>query len=207
MPSQQTQTIANQIREEVGEEKINQLNCELELVVELFLAFSRPLRRKIRAFFRTQRAMLNTELQRISSQALKANTLAQVVSVIEAQFAKVTSPVENFLATVPLEDVMRSPSFSCVFGRVFDNVPVSIPPAMASALEQYVGEDFFDGITSFADLKRRINLFLWRARKTVAATTYAERAERQARKLLDNIDVYLDIIETIDAETIVGSGD
>jgi hypothetical protein len=200
MPSNLVHAIAVVVVDKSGINKINNMSVGLELAIELFLALSRPLRRQARAFLRTQRAMLNAQLQSLSSQALKGNALAQAISVIESELKKVTSPVDTFLASIPLEDVMRSPSFQAVFGNVFNNIPVVIPPAMATALERYMGADFFDGIVSFSDLKRRIDLFLWRARKTLAATTYAERGERQARKLLDTIDVYLDIIETINTE-------
>lgn len=210
--------IADQMNAKYG---IAQPSFLTPLIVQIFMVLSKPVRESLYAYLQIQKAALNTTKAKLVRNSLKADGLAEQLSILQTTTAAAFQPITQFLQYLPLDTIIHeipfaeefiskdapkvdifetladiSPDFAEFLKSLADALPVKIP---LSAISSTFGEnfEFFEGIENFQDLRERVEELEFRLARTTALSTYAQAGSSYIDIQLRNIDVYMDVLLTL----------
>jgi hypothetical protein len=94
-----------------------------------------------------------------------------------------------------------SPAFSSFLQTLTQSIPVKIP---AAAISDVLGSgfDFFDGISSLKDLQNKLDDLIFRSARATAVSTYVGAGGSYLSNLLTQIQVYADLLLTLDSNNV-----
>jgi hypothetical protein len=221
MPSGRS-TAAREIAEQMDTKYgITQPSFLTPLIVQIFMVLTKPIREALYAYLQVQKAALNTAKAKLVRNALKADGLAEQLSVLQTTTAAAFQPITQFLQYLPLDTIIHeipfaeefvhkdapkvdifntladiSPDFAEFLKSLADALPVKIP---LSAISSMFGEnfEFFEGIENFQDLREKVEELEFRLARTVAVSSYAQAGSSYIDIQLRNIDVYMDVLVTL----------
>ena len=117
--------------------------------------------------------------------------------------AKTTNNTTSKLSFDSFTDFMGkiSPDFANFLQTLSQTIPVKIP---AAAISNTFGSgfDFFDGINSLSDLQNKIDDLTFRIARASAISTYAGAGSSYVSGLLLKVQVYIDLILTLNTNNI-----
>jgi hypothetical protein len=164
-------------------------------VVQSLLALSRPVREAIQTFFDSVEISIQTQRSATLQKLITADKLSQATQVIMNAVNKILEPVDNLMSAIPLDSVAaESPEISEVLKSIQDSVPLRIDSTTATVVMGVGGMDFFDGISSYRDLRNKIDDLESRLVRATSMRNYASKGLSYLDNQLDKIRAYRQVI-------------
>jgi len=164
-------------------------------VVAAFAAISKPSRLKLYDYIVLQITSVKLSLRAASSVLDKYDYLSQYIE--QAQFAITTIllPVDELLRTMPIDQaIFEVPEIADIFREVVEFVPVTIPAAISETLPGTLGTDILEGVSSYNDLRYKLDEFLFRSARITSLRSAADTTIYKFNNQIDKFNNYLDII-------------
>lgn len=200
--AQEISTRAIQALSDAGITLSDAIKEELPAVTQLLIALSRPVRSQIRAFLSAQEGKLLVAKAKAVSETLRANVLADKINAYGGVVSAMLAPVDRALSIIPLDSAVKeSKTLSDFLKSIADSVPIRIPATQATVIAGIGGFDFFEGVTSYRDLRDKVDELFFRAARATAVSTYAQTASFLVDEQLDKIRAYIEVIDTLDFST------
>ena len=182
-------SVAQNISAQVGSKYIT------PAVVQAFLALSRPVRDAIKAFFDSVESSLTIQRASLLLSLGMADKISQNVTIIFDALNTLLIPVDNLMKAIPLDSVIaESPEIGDLLQSIQDSVPLKIPAGTATIVMGVGGMDFFDGISSYRDLKDKLNGLESRLVRATSMQNYASKGLFYLDNQLDKIRAYKQVI-------------
>jgi len=167
-------------------------------LVQTFLVLSRPIRLSIKDFLSAQEATLQIQRGKLLTTIKTGDKLAEKMNALSSVVSEVLAPADRLLAAVPLDSIAKeSPAIAEVLKNIADSVPIAIPVSLASTLSGLGGFDLFDGVTSYKDLRNRIDDLEFRLTRATALSNYASTGLEYVDNQLDKVRAYIQVIDLL----------
>ena len=172
----------------------------LPAVVQLFIALSSPLRSSVRAFLTSLLGQLKLSKAMSLTQIGQCDALAQRVNTASAIVNETLAPVDKLLSSMPVDSALgMSPDLAVMLKKIADLAPIKIPPTFFLGGS---GFDMFEGINSYADLRKKANDLAYQTVQAASASYYAQTADKVIDDRLTEVEEYLYILDTLDADQL-----
>lgn len=112
-------------------------------------------------------------------------------------------PTENMLAVIPIDTLMRdTPELASVLRGISENIPLKIPSSVFLTIAGIGGFDFFEGITTYRDLRDKIDELKFRVARATSLSNYANTGINLVDAEIDKLAKYILIIDTLDVNSV-----
>ena len=176
------------------------LASNLPAVVQLFIALSSPLRSSIRAFLTSLLGQLKLSKALSLTRIGQCYAFAQRVNTSSAIVNETLAPVDKLLSSMPVDSALgMSPDLAAMLKKIADLAPIKIPPTFFLGGS---GFDMFEGINSYADLRKKANDLAYQTVQAASASYYAQTADKIIDDKLTEVEEYLYILDTLDEEQL-----
>jgi hypothetical protein len=175
------------------------LDDNLSAICQLFINISAGTRSAIRAFLTAQDAQLRVYLATFVSWSTKADILSKQISILRQGATATLEQVDQVMTTLGLDSVVKqSPDLSNLLKSITEALPIKIPTTVATSLAGVGGFNFFEGVTDYKSLRNKLDDLVFDAARAVAFSNYANQANDYAKDILNRIEVYITIIDSLD---------
>jgi hypothetical protein len=187
------QNIATQVNARLG------ITWVTPAVVQTLLALSKPVRVGLYQFLASQEATLSITQGKFQSWSRTGDVLAEKLTVLSGALSTILEQVDRVLAAVPLDSIAKeSPKLAQLLQGIADSVPLAIPAPIAQAVVGLTGEvDFFEGISSYKDLRAKIDEFSFRLARATAFSNYASQIVTDVEQQREQVRAYMEIINLL----------
>jgi hypothetical protein len=164
-------------------------------LVQAFLVLSRPVRNSIQTFIDSVEISLNTQRSALLQKFDVADKFSRSNQVIFSAVNEVLQPVDNLMKAIPLDSIVaESPEVSEILKTIQDSVPLKIPATTATVVMGVGGFDFFDGVSSYRDLRSKLDDLESRIVRATSMRNYASKGLSYVNNQLDKIRAYRQVI-------------
>ena len=195
-----TSEIPADILQKVSETTATKVNSPYvsPILAQTLFVLSKPIRVQLLNFLQGQEAALSVAKGRLMSQLSFGDILSKKVQVLSSAVEIILEPADRLMAALPLDTIVKSsPELVAILKNIVDSVPVKIPEVTATAIAGIGGFDFFEGITSYKDLRRKIQELEFRAARATALTNYASAGMFYLDAQIDKVKAYIYTIELL----------
>jgi hypothetical protein len=192
-------TVANTVRQGMAARGITlpgYVDRNLTATVQLFIAISSPLRIALRAFLNSLLGQLKLAIARTATQISQCDIISQRISSAAALINETLAPVDNLLASMPIDSALGlSPDLAALLKKISEFAPIKIP---SSVLTGGIGFDMFEGVNSYADLRKKGNDLLYLAAQATSVSYAAQTVAKTYIDKITEVETYLYILDTLD---------
>ena len=175
------------------------LSNNLAAICQLFINLTAGTRSTVRAFLTAQDAQVRALLAAAVGLSVKGDIISQQISILRQGAETILGQVDHVMTTVGLDSVAKqSPDLSNLLKSVAEALPLTIPTTVVTSLAGIGGFDFFEGITDYKSLRNKLDDLLFDAARATALSNYANQANDYAKDILNRIEVYITIIDSLD---------
>jgi hypothetical protein len=168
----------------------------LPAVVQLFIALSSPMRSTLRAFLTSLLGQLKLTKATALTKIGQCDVLAQRINTTAAIIDATLAPVDHLLATMPIDSAVgMSPDLSALLKKITDLCAIKIPVSFFTGGKSF---DMFDGVNSYADLRKKGNDLLYLTAQATSASYYAQTTNKIIDDQILEVEAYLYILDTLD---------
>lgn len=184
------------------------VNRNLPAVVQLFIALSSPLRSAIRAFLTSLLGQLKLGYATTATRIGQCDVVAQKINTTAAIIDTTLAPLDNLLSSMPVDSAVgMSPDLAALLKKIADLAPIKIPALIPIHSLSF---DMFEGVNSYADLRKKQKDLLYQATQTTSVSFYAQTANKLIADQILEVEAYLYVLDTLDGSPrtiIVDTGD
>ena len=175
------------------------LSDNLAAICQLFINLTAGTRSTLRAFLTAQDARVRALLAAAVGLSVKGDIISQQISIMRQGAETVLGQVDQVMMNLGLDSVVKqSPELSNLLKSIAESLPVTIPTTVVTSLAGIGGFDFFEGITDYKSLRNKLDDLIFDAARATALSNYANQANDYAKDILNRIEVYIDIIDSLD---------
>jgi hypothetical protein len=173
------------------------------LLVQIFIIISAKARDIIYSYLLGLKASLITQKAKIVKDTQKYNTIAQKLNDLRIATSIVSEKINSILRVVPLDSTLTAiPEVNAFLETLVSGVPLKIPENAILNTMGIGGFELLEGITDYNSFRNKIDDIQYRLTRATALSTYAQAGSAYIDNLLQKIDIYLEIIVTLNSEQI-----
>jgi hypothetical protein len=170
-------------------------------IIQAFIGLSVPVRESLYNYLLSQKIYLTQTIGQANYLAQKGDIVANQIQSLVGVINTILQPLDNFFKTFPIDSALKQiPEFSELMKSLSQSVPFNVPASISSQISEFAGFDFFDGVSSYQDLRDKIDELIFRSARASALSTYSSKATYYVDNQIDKINKYLDIIITLNAQ-------
>ncbi|MCK9541081.1 MAG: hypothetical protein M0R03_03525 [Novosphingobium sp.] len=189
--------IANDINEKFG------ITWVTPLLVQVFIVFTIKVRDIIYTYLVSLKASLEIKKAKFVRETQKGDALAEKLAQLRVLTAITTEQVDSILRIVPIDSTLKFiPEVDEFLQSLTSNVAVKIPESAIYNTIGIGGFELLEGVTDWTSLKEKIDEIEFRLTRATALSNYAQAGSAYIDNYLEKIDVYLEIIVTLNTESI-----
>jgi hypothetical protein len=192
-------TVANEVRQGLlarGVTLPTYVDRNLPATAQLFIAISSPVRSALRAFLTSLLGQLKLALARTATQISQCDIVSQRINAAAALINETLAPVDNLLASMPVDSALGlSPDLAALLQRISEFAPIKIP---ASVLTGGIGFDMFEGVNSYADLRKKGNDLMYLAAQAASVSYAAQTLNKTYTDKITEVEAYLYILDVLE---------
>lgn len=172
-------------------------------LVQLFIVLSMRGRDIVYAYLQTLRASLITKKAKLVRESLKGNNLANALADLRVATAITMGQIDIILKMVPLDSTLKViPEVEEFLSTLAADVPIKIPESAIFNTIGIGGFELLEGVTDYRSLRDKIDEIEYRLTRATALSHYAQSGSSYVDGLLKKVDVYLEIIVTLNTQNI-----
>jgi hypothetical protein len=168
-------------------------------VAQALLVISAPLRSSIRTYLTAQLTQLRIAKAALLISLQQFDYAAKLIGALSTVVTNAMAPIDHFMTQFPLDSALsKSPDVVRILKQLGMSVPAKIPPAVAVTLQQIGVADFFDGVSDYQGLRKKMNDLLVRSKQNVSLSHLAETKAYLLDQSIAQVQAYINIIDTLE---------
>jgi hypothetical protein len=168
-------------------------------IIQALLALSKSVRSQMHGFLTAQVSLLRTQLKSYAAMTSRADYLSENISTIHGAVTAALLPVDNLLRTSPLDSVFyATPELKDIYEDITSAVPLSLPTEVTDVINSVIGADFFEGVSSYSDLRDKLDELQFKAARATSLRNYADKGVVTCNSQIDKVQKIIDILVVLD---------
>ena len=168
------------------------------VIIQAFIGLSQPLRRSLQNYLQSQKVYYNQVRGKFNYLAQRGDGLAVKLQQLTTILNTVLEPLTSFFNMFPVDSTLKAiPEFSEVMEGLSQNVPLKVPTDIATQISGIAGFDFLEGVSSFQDLRDKVDELTFRASRATSLSNYSSKATYMVDLQIDKIDKFINILENL----------
>lgn len=191
--------------EEIASDINNQFNITWvsPFLVQLFIALSQQVRLASYNYLMVVKNSLMVEKAKVVRNAQKGDAIANQLKQLQTATAAAFGALDAILAIVPIDSTLKViPEVEDFLNLLTAAVPIKIPETALYGIAGVNGFELFEGVTDYRSLKAKIEEIEYRLSRAAALSNYAQAGSAYLDAQINKIDVYLEIIVTLNTDSI-----
>jgi len=170
-------------------------------IIQAFVGLSIPVRDTLYNYLQSQKLYLTGIIDQGNYFSQKGDIVATQINNLVGVINTILQPLDSFFKSFPIDSSLKQiPEFAELMSSLSQTVPFNVPASVSSTITEFAGFDFFEGVTSYQDLRDKLDELLFRASRASALSTYSSKATYYINNQIDKIDKYLDILITLNSQ-------
>lgn len=193
----------------LAEQIANDVNSRFNILwvspflVQLFIALSQQVREVSYNYLQSLKATLMVKKAKVVRDTQKANDLAKYLAEFRVATNIVFGTIDSVLQIVPIDSTLKViPEVEDFLNTLASDIPIKIPESALANISGLGGFELLEGVTDYRSLKHKIDEIEFRATRATALSNYAQAGSAILDNQIQKIDVYLDIIITLDSGSL-----
>ncbi|MFA5395648.1 MAG: hypothetical protein WC346_06450 [Methanogenium sp.] len=171
------------------------------LLVQIFIVISIKARDIIYAYLLGLKATLITRKAKVIKDTQKYNTIAEKLNDLRISTSIISEKINSILRVVPLDSTLSViPEVDVFLQTLTSGVPLKIPESAIFDTIGIGGFELLEGVVDYNSFREKIDEIEYRLTRATALSTYSQAGSAYIDNLLQKIDVYLEIIVTLNFE-------
>jgi len=193
------------LAEEIASDINDQFNITWvsPFLVQLFIVMTQPVRLASYNYLMLLKNSLMVEKAKVVREAQKGDAIANQLKQLQVATAVAFGKLDAILTIVPIDSVLKViPEVEDFLNLLAADVPIKIPEEALYGIAGVSGFELLEGVTDYRSLKNKIEEIEYRLSRATALSTYAQAGSAYLDSQINKIDVYLEIIVTLNTDNI-----
>ncbi len=162
--------------------------------------FSLPLRKQLLSIVEAYLVQIDVLIRTQIASLKKYDILSAQLEIIRGVITTALLPVDTFLNNMPVDQaVFEVPEIADLFREVIEFIPITIPAMVSETLPSFLGTEIFEGVSSFKDLKDKLDSYIFRLSRVLSLREAANSQLFTLYSYTDKYTKYKDIIISLNA--------
>jgi len=172
-------------------------------LVQLFIVFSLQIRDATYAYLMSLKSSLNSAKAKAVREAQKGDVIANQLAELRVATSIAFGTLDSILTIVPIDSVLKEiPEVEDFLQTLSANIPIKIPETALYGVAGIAGFELLEGVVDYKSLKAKIDEIEFRATRALALSEYAQTGSAYLDTQIQKVDVYLDILVTLNTRNI-----
>jgi len=159
--------------------------------IRAILNIATPYRQLLRTYLLRWKAVLQGEKSTLVSKVRRFDVVANTIATRRRVVELALQPLEELSRRIPWKNIADDvPEIADVLRRAIRSIPAAIPST--GVAEDLV--EFLEGVTSYSDLKAKVQELSYEAQRLTALSGHAARINNRIDDDLEVVDAYLELL-------------